>query len=101
MHAEEVSSIAARPDLAAIAERPDLMARVGYLLEALRGSARGTCPKAQPALFSVASTIMTSLVQHLDWQSVTSIQMISRRARIRCLAAITWPATKTTDYSLL
>ncbi|BDA40620.1 probable Exportin-4 [Coccomyxa sp. Obi] len=59
---EEVSSIAARPDLAAIAERPDLMARVGYLLEALRGSARGTCPKAQPALFSVASAIMTPLV---------------------------------------
>lgn len=62
MHAGEVSSIAGRPDLAGIAERPDMMARVGYLLEALRGSARGTCPKAQPALFSVASAIMNPVV---------------------------------------
>ncbi|EIE26728.1 hypothetical protein COCSUDRAFT_46205 [Coccomyxa subellipsoidea C-169] len=59
---EEVSSIAGRPDLAGIAERPDMMARVGYLLEALRGSVRGTCPKAQPALFSVASAIMNPVV---------------------------------------
>ena len=64
-----MSSLAARPDPAAIAERPDMMARVGYLLEALRGSARGTCPKAQPALFSVASSIMTPVVQRplLAW----------------------------------
>ncbi len=86
MDAEEVSSIAARPDLAAIAERPDVMGRVGYLLDALRGSARGTCPKAQPALFSAASAIMTPLVHHLTaYLPLHNLPMYTRAANFTTL----------------
>lgn len=63
--AEEFAAIAGRQDLAAIAERPDVMARVGYLLETLRGCMRGTNSRAQPALFSLASAVMSPLVRFL------------------------------------
>ena len=38
------------------------MARVGYLLEALRGAMRGSCAKGQPALFALAAATMSPLV---------------------------------------
>jgi hypothetical protein len=62
VEAEEVLGIAGRQDLFAVAERPDVMARVCYLLETLRGCAGGTNPKAQPALFALASAVMSPLV---------------------------------------
>lgn len=45
----ELAELAARADLAGVAERPDVLARVGVLLEALRGAARGTTPRGQVA----------------------------------------------------
>lgn len=78
MYADEVASIAGRTDLAALAERPDVMARVVYLLEALRGSMRGTCSKAQPALFSVASAIMTPVVRTRTQESSAVLLWIGK-----------------------
>ena len=45
----ELAELAGRADLAHVAERPDVLARVGVLLEALRGAARGTTPRGQVA----------------------------------------------------
>lgn len=45
----ELAELAGRADLADVAERPDVLARVGVLLEALRGAARGTTPRGQVA----------------------------------------------------
>lgn len=45
----ELAELAGRPDLAEVAERPDVLARVGVLLEALRGAAKGTTPRGQVA----------------------------------------------------
>ena len=63
LYAEELAGIAGRPDLAAAAQQADVMARVGYLLEALRGAMRGSCARAQPALFSLAAAVMSPLVR--------------------------------------
>ena len=62
-NAEELRSLAARADLAAVAQRGEVMSRLAYLLEVFRGCMRGSGPKSQPALLGVVKQIADPLVR--------------------------------------
>ena len=61
--AEELRSLAARADLAAVAQRGEVMSRLAYLLEVFRGCMRGSGPKSQPALLGIVKQIADPLVR--------------------------------------
>ena len=62
-NAEELRSLAARADLAAVAQRGEVMSRLAYMLEVFRGAMRGSGPKSQPALLGIAQEIADPLVR--------------------------------------
>ena len=100
-HAEELRSLAARADLAAVAQRGEVMSRLAYMLEVFRGCMRGSGPKSQPALLGVVKQIADPLVLssshlhstgrcgsfHYAWGLSTS----SSRSQTLCCACLRYP----------